>query len=153
MLPPGKFRGPSALSATSISYGITSRVPGDCARLTLLANRRLPPLAVGLSTSPITGQSRRHVKWELSKRHQLRCAKDRLCSIAVATIPKLSLTRFVAVELGFGIGTGRTPMSPRGTVDLHKIPKLCLEGERSWNAVWAVNRQVNCQLWGLTTRR
>ena len=30
-------------------------------------------------------------------------------------------------------------------MDLHKIPKLCLEGERSWNAVWAVgvNREFH----------
>jgi hypothetical protein len=26
----------------------------------------------------------------------------------------------------------QTPMSPGGTVDLHKIAKLCFEGEWSW---------------------
>ena len=49
--------------------------------------------------------------------------------------------------LGLSVpGTGKTPMSPGGTVDLHKIPKLCFEGERRGIAVWPVNRSVECAM-------
>jgi hypothetical protein len=38
------------------------------------------------------------------------------------------------------------PMSPGGTVDLDKIPKLCFEGERSWKRGLRCSRQMTAQL-------
>jgi hypothetical protein len=39
-------------------------------------------------------------------------------------------------------------MSPRWTVDLHKTPKLCFEGERAWKRGLGCWRQLTSRLAG-----